>query len=73
MSESGGRGDRVGGDRGGRDGQVGGDPFEGSRYGGPILKRIPKGARVLAEGVLGRVLKAITDSPKDTGQWRWLF
>jgi len=39
----------------------------------PILKRIPKGARILASLVLENVLMRIVDSPEDLVAWNRLF
>src|SRR5882757_3986859 len=39
----------------------------------PILKRIPKGARIMAGSVLERVLDRIVDGPEDLQAWSRLF
>src|SRR5882757_4248367 len=39
----------------------------------PILKRIPKGARLMAGSVLENVLSRITDDPDDLSSWGRLF
>src|SRR5882757_7402414 len=39
----------------------------------PILKRIPKGARIMASSVLENVLTRVTDGPDDLSAWNRLF